>query len=315
MRSSRRIGAEREGRPDETRWLSIAARWRRRGRTQALAVLSLVALGGVALLLVTNLGSSGTRSSGTTPRPSTFAGVGGEKALSRPRLGTLPSARRIRSARRFAAERQGLVAFAVVDTSGNLACYRCDVQYRSASVVKAMLLVAYLNRLARNHEPLTADHEENLHSMVRVSDNNAATAIWAHVGERGLYKLAAHAQMTGFAVSDMWANARITAEDQALFFADIVDLTAPAYRGYARALLLSIAAEQSWGIPEVARPQWQVLFKGGWLTNERGSLVHQVARLERQGSSWAIAVLTDGNPSDGYGRETIRGIAKHLLTR
>jgi len=182
-------------------------------------------------------------------------------------------------------------------------------------VVKAMLLVAYLNRLAGKNEPLTADHEEDLHSMIRVSDNDAATAIWTHVGERGLYKLAAQAQMTGFAVADTWGRARITAEDQARFFADMVDLTAPGYRDYARALLLSIVAEQSWGIPEVARPQWQVFFKGGWLTNERGSLVHQVARLEREGSSWAIAVLTDGNPSDSYGRETIRGIAEHLLAR
>jgi hypothetical protein len=266
-------------------------------------------------LLVAKLSSSGMSSTGTSPRPSTFAGVESERAPSRPSRSALPSARRIRSARQFAAERQGRVAFAVVNTSGDLICYRCRVRYRSASVVKAMLLVAYLNRLARMNEPLTADHEEDLHSMIRVSDNDAATAIWTQVGERGLYKLAAQAQMTGFAVTDTWGIARITAENQARFFADIVDLTAPVYRDYARALLLSIAAEQSWGIPEVARPQWQVFFKGGWLTNERGSLVHQVARLEREGSSWAIAVLTDGNPSDGYGRETIRGIGEHLLRR
>jgi hypothetical protein len=27
----------------------------------------------------------------------------------------------------------------------------------------------------------------------------------------------------------------------------------------------------------------------------------------------AIAILTDGDPSDSYGRETIRGLAKRLL--
>jgi hypothetical protein len=275
-----------------------------------VAALSLVALGSVALLLFSKLSSSGT-----APRPSTFTGIGSERATSEPSLGALPSARQIRRAREFAADREGVVAFAVVDTQGNLTCYRCRVRYRSASVVKAMLLVAYLNQLTRKNETLTADHEEDLHSMIRVSDNDAATAIWTHVGEQGLYKLAAQAQMTGFAVSDTWGSARITAVDQARFFADIDDLTAPAYRDYARALLLSITAEQSWGIPEVARPQWQVLFKGGWLTSTRGSLVHQVARLESEGSSLAVAVLTDGNPSDSYGRETIGGIAEHLLTR
>jgi len=308
MRPAQGIKAQPTERPDPGRWLSTARHNRR--RTLALATLSLVALGSVALLLLAKLSSSDT-----TPRPSTLIDVESERTSAKPSLDALPSARGIRRAREFATNREGRVAFAVVDTSGDLTCYRCRVRYRSASVVKAMLLFAYLNQLARTNEPLTADHEEDLHSMIRVSDNDAATAIWTHVGKEELSKLGAQAQMTGFAVSDSWGSARITAGDQARFFAGMVDLTAPAYRDYARALLLSIAADQSWGIPEVARPQWQVFFKGGWLTSARGSLVHQVARLESERSSLAIAVLTDRNPSDSYGRETIRGIAERLLTR
>lgn len=67
------------------------------------------------------------------------------------------------------------------------------------------------------------------------------------------------------------------------------------------------------GHPQVSRPDWQTFFKGGLLTTRRGSLVHQVARLESGASSLTIAILTDGNPSDAYGRETIRGIASRLL--
>jgi hypothetical protein len=91
-------------------------------------------------------------------------------------------------------------------------------------------------------------------------------------------------------------------------------LVAPEYESYARTLLSSIVREQSWGIPQVARPQWRTYFKGGWLTTKRGSLVHQVARLEKDRSSLAIAILADGNPSGGYGRKTIRRTAKRLLT-
>jgi hypothetical protein len=43
--------------------------------------------------------------------------------------------------------------------------------------------------------------------------------------------------------------------------------------------------------------------------------VHQVARLETRGTLLGIAVLTDGNPSDANGRETIAGIADRLLGR
>jgi hypothetical protein len=228
---------------------------------------------------------------------------------------TLPTAARLNAAKVFASRRLGRASFAVLDTAGTLTCYRCQASYHSASVVKAMLLVAYLNRLAAEGEPLPADHEAYLEAMIRVSDNDAASAIYMHVGDRGLFALARQAQMVNFEVSDSWGSARITAADQARFFAHMPELTAPAYRDYAQALLASITPAQSWGIPEASRPEWQTFFKGGWLTTRRGSLVHQVARLEKDGIVIAIAVLTDGDPSDAYGRETVRGIATRLLGR
>jgi hypothetical protein len=225
----------------------------------------------------------------------------------------LPRISELETVKRFAARRSGRVSFAVVDTSGGLACYRCRSSYHAASIVKAMLLVSYLNQVSRSGEPLPADHEAYLESMIRRSDNDAATAIYAHVGDKGLSELAAQAQMADFRVSGSWGSAQITAADQARFFADLDVLTAPEYRDLVLALLTSISQEQSWGIPEAARPEWQTFFKGGWLTHEDGSLVHQVARLSKNGSAMTIAVLTDGNPNDEYGRETIRGIADRLL--
>lgn len=269
--------------------------------------LSLVVLGAVlaGVLLGLRLHTSSAEEVADSPTPR------GTTSKSTP--ARLPTAVEVEAAERFAKERAGRVSFAVIDTSGALACYRCRLSYHSASVVKAMLLVSYLDHLAEVGEPLPADHEAYLASMIRVSDNDAATAIYSHVGDKGLFKLAAEAGMTDFQVSGSWGSAHITAADQARFFAALNELIAPRYRDYARALLSSISAEQSWGIPEVARPEWQTFFKGGWLLHEDGRLVHQVARLEKDGSAMAIAVLTDGDPSDAYGRETIQGIAAHLL--
>jgi hypothetical protein len=226
---------------------------------------------------------------------------------------SLPTKLQVTRARSFARSRTGVVSFAVVDTSGRVRCFRCRVPYLSASVVKAMLLVAYLNRLAENREPLTASHHALLDAMITVSDNPSATALYGHVGDVGLRRLATRAKMSRFDVFGDWGTARVTAADLALFFSRIDQLTPARYRRYVRQLLSSIVAAQAWGIPEVSRPQWRTFFKGGWRSTSRGSLVHQVARLERGRLSLAIAVLTDGNPDDAYGRVTVRGIAERLL--
>jgi hypothetical protein len=176
-----------------------------------------------------------------------------------------------------------------------------------------MLLVAYLDQIAEDDLPLTSSHRASLDAMIQRSDNASARVIYGHVGDAALYRLAAEAEMMRFDVFGDWTGARITAADQVRLFARIDTLMPAEYRGYARRLLASVVPSQAWGIPEVSRPRWMTLFKGGWRHTSRGHLVHQVARLERRDLSVAIAVLTDGNPSEAYGRATIRGIAARLL--
>jgi Protein of unknown function (DUF3152) len=66
------------------------------------------------------------------------------------------------------------------------------------------------------------------------------------------------------------------------------------------------------GISTVARTRgWRTFFEGR--ASAGGRRVHQIARLERRGAAITIAVLSDGNPSRAYGRETVRGIAARLL--
>jgi hypothetical protein len=119
--------------------------------------------------------------------------------------------------------------------------------------------------------------------------------------------------MTDFSIVGIWARAQISAADQARFFYEMDSLVPRQFRGYARYLLSTIAGYESWGIPAVARPGWHVFFKGGWRGTVLGQLVHQVARLEQPGRRFSLAVMTDGDPSMGYGIATIQGVAARLL--
>jgi hypothetical protein len=224
-----------------------------------------------------------------------------------------PGARRIAAARSWLAHRAGITAFAVVDSEGRVAGVNIHRRYVSASVVKAMLLVAYLDDLAASHRGLDSWSQSQLYPMIHVSDNNAATAIYGRVGDSELYHLAGRAHMTDFSVSGFWANAQISAADQARFFFEMDHLIPRRFDGYARWLLSTIAGYESWGIPAIARPRWDVFFKGGWRSTGRGQLVHQIARLERRHSTFALAVMTDGDPSQAYGVATIEGVTARLL--
>jgi hypothetical protein len=226
-----------------------------------------------------------------------------------------PGPVQVAAAARYLAGRTGRTAFAVVDSEGRLSGVNMHWTFVSASVVKAMLLVGYLRMLdARGQHFVDAASNAFLYPMINVSDNTAATHTWSIVGDSGLYAVARAAGMTDFSIVGIWANAQISAADQARFFFEMDSLIPREFVGYARTLLSTIASYESWGIPAVARPMgYAVFFKGGWLSTGLGQLVHQVARLERPGRVFSIAVMTDGDPSMGYGIDTIQGVTAALL--
>jgi hypothetical protein len=226
----------------------------------------------------------------------------------------VPAGSALHSARRFALGREGLVSFGVVDSEGKphgLAEHR---RYAAASVVKSMLLAAELRRLQREGAPVDAETASLLRAMITYSDNDAADAIYSRVGDAGLFEVAREAGMEDFAVAGHWGNAQITAADMARLFSDLDSALAGPQREFGLGLLGSIVPEQSWGIPVAAGGDWQVRFKGGWITTDRGQLAHQAAELRDGDRTLAIAVLTDGQPSMSYATETVRGIAERLLS-
>jgi beta-lactamase class A len=239
------------------------------------------------------------------------------RPLRDPRALVFPGPAAVRAARSYAATRQGRVSFAVGDARGDIAGQAFDRPYPSASLSKAMILVAYLYRAERSGKGVSPLEVSRLDGMIRVSDNYSASWLFRRLGPRALAAIARRAGLRSFSVDGDWGAARLTAADQVRFFLAIDRLLPePRRRNYARHLLSHIAAFHSWGIPQVARPHgWRVFFKGGSRPDGSGQLVHQAAVLERGPRRIAIAVLTDGSPSEKYGHGTIRGIAERLLGR
>lgn len=224
-----------------------------------------------------------------------------------------PWSKRLKSAADYARGRDGRVAFAVIDQEGRLRGVRSRDRYLSASVVKAMFMVAYLNSPNVRGRALRSGDRALMHPMITRSDNDAATRTRNIVGPQAVVNVARRAGMRDFQLKPAWGGSTITAEDQATFFVRIDRLVVPRHRAYARNLLANVIPAQRWGIPPALPRGWRIFLKGGWRPIAGRRLVSQVALLERGGSRIALAIMTDRDPSHGYGTETIRGVARRLL--
>jgi len=218
----------------------------------------------------------------------------------------------VAAATAYAKARAGLISFHVRTERGRWS-YDADRAVPSASVVKAMLLAAYLNEPGVRDRPLSRADRRLLGRMIIQSSNRAATRVRDLVGNDALTRVAARAGMTSFAVHAIWGLSRITARDQTRLWLHFERSVPARHRTTAMRLLASIVERQRWGIARVALPPgWTLYFKGGWGSG-RGLVDHQVALLRRGEERVAIAILTDSSPSHRYGKRTLRGLAERLL--
>jgi hypothetical protein len=209
----------------------------------------------------------------------------------------------------WAEQRLGRVTFAV-RTRERLYGRGLDHQVPTASVLKAMLMTAYLRRAG--DRPLGRGDRALLRPMIRRSDNVTATRIRDIVGNGALVRLAQHAGMTRFAVNPIWGLSLTTVRDQTLLFLRLEELLPARHRSYALRLLRTIVPSQRWGMGRAIPEGWTLHFKGGWGSGS-GAVDHQVGLLRRGDDRVAIAVMTVGNPSHAYGKATLEGMSRRLL--
>jgi hypothetical protein len=220
----------------------------------------------------------------------------------------------MRAAKQFADGRTGQVSFAVFDMMGRLAHHRGGGRAVMASTFKVMLMVAYLRQDSVDDRPLTNYDKDLIRPMIRRSDNSNATRIRDMLGQGPIEALADRARMKHFKWNSIWGYCKTSARDQAFFLRNLRRYVPNRHWDFAKRQLAHIVPAQRWGIGRVSLPPgWNLYFKGGWGIS---SVVnHQVVQLRNNRRRIGLAVLTEGNPSHGYGTSTLEGVFERLLHR
>ncbi len=249
-----------------------------------------------------------------TPSPGAAQASGGTVSAAlvvrKPLPPGFPGRSAVAAATEWISGRDGDVAFAVVDTNGEDAGgHRQRERFQLASLSKAILLAASL----RDDPTPDAATEATLARMITESDNGAANTVFGQVGAKGMRAVAEAAGLEDYEQGSGWIDTRDSARDQARFFWQLESLVPPRGRALARELLAGVIPIQRWGIPAAAGPEgWTSFFKGGWLGLDN-KLMTQAAWLEKGKKKWALAVMSDENPTRSYGWDTEKGVTGLLL--
>lgn len=199
-----------------------------------------------------------------------------------------------------------------------------------ASVAKVYMLVAYLDRLEREHRGPDESEVDLLRSMIDVSDNDAAEEIWHALG--GLDAMQRYLARIGMQPlteppegqdwddeQEAWGDASQTASQMSLFLARLWqrELLDPEYTQLARLLLDGVVEEQAWGVTtgvDTLDPIAKVLFKNGWYPTDDGYWRINSAGIviPGQGEPYVLVIFGRGFESWSDGVEVVNAIASMI---
>ncbi|MBI4495282.1 MAG: serine hydrolase [Chloroflexi bacterium] len=218
--------------------------------------------------------------------------------------------------------RPGSIAVAVVvPRHGAVYTANGEALFPLASVAKVVIMAALLDRASRAGRDLAPEERDLLEPMITVSDNEAATALWADLG--GSAGVDAFVRATDLAEIEPssgpdWGASRASARAVALLLARLVDgeLLPEPFRGLALDLLTRVDPAQRWGVGAVAStslvPPPLVGIKDGWYPDEDGWWVNSAGFVQAAEpvGTYTLAVLTREQPSFEDGVDTIEGLAR-----
>lgn len=215
------------------------------------------------------------------------------------------------------AGRSSVAGLTVDDRVTKLTCtYHPYWHFDSASVVKVTILSALLRKLQQEHRSLTAGQRELATQMITVSDNDAASALWAQTGRPSLQHFLDLAGMneTELGPGGYWGLTLITAHDELTLLKLLTSknsVLTTASRDYVLGLMARVVSYERWGVPAGAPTDVTVHVKNGWLPlPSHGWRINSIGSFSGHGKNYMIVVLTDDNPTMAYGVAAVQDVAE-----
>jgi beta-lactamase class A len=211
------------------------------------------------------------------------------------------------------------VGAAVLDlTTGKIYVWHPHQTFDTGSIVKVQIAEAVLHRAQIEDRPLTAYEVDNMDSMITESDNDSATRLWNEVGGTvGVGEYDGEVGMTDTTLDYHWGLTTTTAPDNVRLLKNLIapsPLLTRERQQYLLNLMKEVTDWQRWGVSSGPAADSTVALKNGWLPlpDERQWIVNSIGWVKGQGRNYVIAVLTDENPSQGYGISAIEQISSYV---
>jgi len=209
------------------------------------------------------------------------------------------------------------------------------VRQDTASIVKVEIMGTALWE-AQHGKPLSAAERALMIPMIENSDNSAATELLAAVGgPPAVQRFDRQAGLTDTTPSRKkyipgttlpgWGLTTTTAFDEVRLvsrFAYPNSVLTTVSRRYGLNLMKHVESDQAWG---VSGGRYGVLsgatvaLKNGWLPHQLATnsdwQINSIGWVSGHGRDYVLAVLTNHNPSEAYGIDTINTIARRIYAK
>jgi beta-lactamase class A len=220
--------------------------------------------------------------------------------------------------RALLAGRGGDITAGVYDIdNGRTYLYRPGVREQTASIVKVNILAALLHQDEGRGEPIDADDAATATGMIEASDNDDATQLWDEDGaQTGIATFDRAIGMDATVPGYDWGNTETTAFDQLRLLKYVALPNAvlrSSYREFELNLMTHIEPDEDWGVSSGPPAGVTVALKNGWLPAPGVQWqVNSIGYVHGDGRDYLIAVLTNEDPEETYGIDTIEAISARV---